>query len=217
VLKVCLQRNLARHENLAIKNNFTTSNRLSKLRTDLGIEFEINEDQRIAKGIKDASNRNSIITDFTSSTRSFLDGLGSAANAITGITDLLGGNSTITNITNKISKFSRAASIFLSPTIDQYQGGPGSRNGAGITTIRRFDYTNNANQTKRLLEIGKNKLPAPLPSNPQRKISLEAEKKVQQLENTPHTQLERINANITWNLEVKRYITFKFIINIKMF
>ena len=190
-----------KYTGVVTKNNGTNTNRLSKLRTDLGIEFELNEDRKVFRNISNI--RGTSLTDFTSGIRGAIQGIGDFANAVTGIVDVFGGNSRITNVANKVNNIARAAVSYLSPTIDQYQGGPGSINGIGTTTIRRFDYTNNYAKTKLIKQLAQNKIytadyaKKPLPSNPGSKISKEQEKKVQQLEKTPSTKLEEIASNLT--------------------
>ena len=185
-----------KYTNIVTKNN-NSNNRLFKLRKDLGIEFELEEDKKIYFGTKGIEQRTSLFTDYTATTRSVLQGLGDFSNAITGVVNLFGGNSAITNVTNKITRATRNVVNYLTPNIDQYQGGPGSINRIGTTTIRRFDYTNNYEKTKLILQLIKNKVPSPPPSNPNGKNTKATEQKVQKLETSTYTKLEEIASNLT--------------------
>jgi hypothetical protein len=178
-----------KYTGVVTKNNLETTNRLSKLRKNLGIEADLSEDIKVWKD--KTQSRLGITTDFTSGLRGIAQGIGGIANTVAGINSIFGGNANITNIANRISNVSRAVVNYLTPTIDQYQGGPGSINGIGTTTIRRFDYTNNYAKTKFLKEIVKSKLPSTpnvAPILTQSKFETEAKS----LDQTKQTQLREI-------------------------
>lgn len=186
-----------KYTGVVTKNNGTNTNRLSKLTKDLKLDFEVEQDRLVWQDKDRRTIRGTAVTDLTSGLRGISQGIGDFANAVTGITNVLGGNTRITNITNRIATVSRAVTNFLTPTIDQYQGGPGSVNAIGTTTIRRFDYTNNYAKTKVLKLLAQNKIytsnyaKKPLPSKPENKVSDEQYKKIQQLEKTKYTKLEK--------------------------
>jgi hypothetical protein len=191
-----------KYTGVVTKNNGTNTNRLSKLTQDLKLEFEVEQDKKVWQDKTRKTIRGTAVTDLTSGLRGITQGIGDIANTITGINNIFGGDPRISNVTNRIATISRTVTNFLTPTIDQYQGGPGSVNGIGTTTIRRFDYTNNYAKTKLIKQLAQNSLfsnpevQKPRPTSLQNKISKEQEKKVQELETTQYTKLENTSANV---------------------
>lgn len=90
--------------------------------------------------------------DFKSGLRNTISGFATFSNIVNSVANVFGGNSIINNISNKINKISKITSPFLSPVIDQYAGGPNTKDGIGFTTIRRFDYTNDLDKVTANLE-----------------------------------------------------------------
>ncbi len=130
-----------KYYNVVTRNNTpgetTSNNRLIKLNKDL------------QTGVGPISR----LTDFKSTLRNAVTGIADLFNLATGISNLLGGNDKINKITDKINNVSRVSSQYLSPYIDQYQGGPGSVNNIGFTTIRRFDVTNDLSKTDKIKQL----------------------------------------------------------------
>jgi hypothetical protein len=189
-----------KYSGVVTKNNtpgVNSSNRLWNLRKNLGVSFEVDENNKLL---------NNTFTDYSAATRGILQGLGNFSNAITGIVNLFGGDQRITNVTRKITGVTRTAVNYLTPYIDQYQGGPGSFKGIGTTTIRRFDYTNDPIKNDLILKLVQNKVPAsPQPlgkiSDPKfdlvNKTTKANERKVQELETTQYTKIEKTSATAT--------------------
>jgi hypothetical protein len=134
-----------KYSNIVAKNNQITSgkgNRLFDLSVKLGVgrnaETPIN---RLAQNIRN------VVSNITS-----------GLNTITRVVNAFGGNPILNNINNRVNQIGRAIDKALSPTVDQYLGGPNSTNGIGLTTIRRFDYTSNQSKTNILEGLTKTKL-----------------------------------------------------------
>ena len=98
---------------------------------------------------------NNRLTDFKSGILNAISSISGFLNTITGISNIFGGSPFLNNLNNKVNQITKIATPFLSPTIDQYNGGPNSKYGIGFTSIRRFDYTNNTDQTDTILKLGK--------------------------------------------------------------
>lgn len=96
------------------------------------------------------------VNDFKSGLRNTLSGLATFSNIVTSAFNVFGGNSIVNNINSKINKINKISSPFLSPIIDQYAGGPNTKDGIGFTTIRRFDYTNDLDKVNANLELVRN-------------------------------------------------------------
>jgi hypothetical protein len=186
------------------KNNtpgINSTNRLWRLRKNLGVGFEVD-----AKNLRIPSS----FLDYSASIRRTLQGLGDFTNTITGLINAFGGNDPITNITNKITRATRVAINYLTP-IDQYQGGPGSVNGAGVTTIRRFDFTQDPKKNDLINQLVKNKvssiiltdesIPLDPPDTSKFDIVNKTTKtnlsKVQALETSTYTKLDPTLTNLT--------------------
>ena len=99
--------------------------------------------------------RNSSVTlyNFKTTLRNTLTSIAKGINSITGIFNIFGGNQIINKINDKVNLINKVSTPFLTPTIDSYLGGPNSINGLGVTTIRRFDYTNNSEKASALKEL----------------------------------------------------------------
>jgi hypothetical protein len=115
--------------NIANSNNSGTdsiNNRLVLLRFQLGV----------------GNGAGSIIGRTQQKLKTLLGGVTSLANTATSVANIFGGNPLLNQINNKVNQISKIVAPYLNPIIDQYIGGPGSSNGVGITTIRRYDFTN---------------------------------------------------------------------------
>jgi hypothetical protein len=123
---------------IVTKNN-RSNNRLTNLYKDLNVGITSN-------------NR---LTDFKSGILNALSSVSGFLNTITSVSNIFGGSPFLNNLNNKVNQITKLATPFLSPTIDQYNGGPNSKYGVGFTSIRRFDYTNNADKTDTILKLGK--------------------------------------------------------------
>jgi hypothetical protein len=123
---------------IVTKNN-RSNNRLTNLYKDLNVGITPN-------------NR---LTDFKSGILNAISSISGFLNTITGISNIFGGSPFLNNLNNKVNQITKLATPFLSPTIDQYNGGPNSKYGIGFTSIRRFDYTNNTDKTDAILKLGK--------------------------------------------------------------
>jgi len=123
---------------IVTKNN-KLNNRLTNLYKDLNVGITPN-------------NR---LTDFKSGVLNAFSSVSGFLNTITGISNIFGGSPFLNNLNNKVNQITKIATPFLSPTIDQYNGGPNSKYGVGFTSIRRFDYTNNTDKTDTILKLGK--------------------------------------------------------------
>jgi hypothetical protein len=119
--------NIVRANNSGIDSS---NNRLVSLRRQLGV----------------GSGAGSIIGRTQQKLKAFLGGVTSLTNAATSVANVFGGNSLLNQLNNKVNQIGRVAAPYLDPIIDRYIGGPGSVNGIGITTIRRFDFTNTKGQ-----------------------------------------------------------------------
>ena len=95
------------------------------------------------------------LNDFKSGLRNTISGFATFSNIVTSVFNAFGGNDIVNNINNKVNKINKLASPFLSPVIDQYAGGPNTKDGIGFTTIRRFDYTNDVDKVNANLELVK--------------------------------------------------------------
>lgn len=124
--------------NIVTRNNIS-NNRLTNLYKDLNVGITPN-------------NR---LTDFKSGILNAISSISGFLNTITGISNIFGGSPFLNNLNNKVNQITKLATPFLSPTIDQYNGGPNSKYGIGFTSIRRFDYTNNTDKTDAILKLGK--------------------------------------------------------------
>jgi hypothetical protein len=123
---------------IVTKNN-KLNNRLTNLYKDLNVGITPN-------------NR---LTDFKSGVLNAFSSVSGFLNTITGISNIFGGSPFLNNLNNKVNQITKIATPYLSPTIDQYNGGPNSKYGVGFTSIRRFDYTNNTDKTDTILKLGK--------------------------------------------------------------
>ena len=130
--------------NIALYNNKinNNNNRLDKLHKKLGVG-------------RNPINR---LNDFKSGLRNTISGFASFANIVNSVANVFGGNDIINNISNKVNKINKIATPFLSPVIDQYAGGPNTKDGVGFTTIRRFDYTNDLDKIAANKDIVKHNL-----------------------------------------------------------
>jgi len=134
-----------KYSNIVAKNNETPSgkgNRLFDLSVSLGV----------------GRNPETAVSRFRQGVRQVISGITSTLNTVTRIANVFGNNPVLNNINNRANQIGGALDRILSPTIDQYLGGPNSTNGIGITTIRRFDYTVNQSKTNRLEGIVRTKL-----------------------------------------------------------
>lgn len=127
-----------KYTNIVTKNN-KSNNRLVNLQKDLQVGL-------------DPSNR---LANFKSGVLNALSSVSNFLNTVTGISNIFGGSPFLNNINNKVNQITKIATPYLSPTIDQYNGGPNSKYGIGFTSIRRFDYTNNEDKTEAILKLGK--------------------------------------------------------------
>jgi hypothetical protein len=135
--------------NIATSNNTTKNNRLVGLQNKLETKY-----YKLTPGI---SITQSSVNILKSKVKSILGGISTFTNTLAGISNIFGGSPFLNSLNNKISGISRLVSPFLSPTIDQYIGGPGSKFGIGTTNIRRFDFTNDLNKFNSLKELSDNK------------------------------------------------------------
>ena len=135
--------------NIATSNNTTKNNRLVGLQNKLETKY-----YKLTPGI---SITQSSVNILKSKVKNILGGISTFTNTLAGISNIFGGSPFLNSINNKISGISRLVSPFLSPTIDQYIGGPGSKFGIGTTNIRRFDFTNDLNKFNSLKELSDNK------------------------------------------------------------
>ena len=135
--------------NIATSNNTTKNNRLIGLQNKLETKY-----YKLTPG---ASIIPSSINTLKSKVNRILGGLSTFTNTLAGISNIFGGSPFLNRLNNKISGISKLVSPFLSPTIDQYIGGPGSKFGVGTTNIRRFDYTNDLDKFNSLKELSDNK------------------------------------------------------------
>jgi hypothetical protein len=131
--------------NIATSNNTTKNNRLVGLQNKLETKY-----YKLTPGI---SITQSSVNILKSKVKSILGGISTFTNTLAGISNIFGGSPFLNSINNKISGISRLVSPFLSPTIDQYIGGPGSKFGIGTTNIRRFDYTNDLDKFRAVKEL----------------------------------------------------------------
>lgn len=135
--------------NIATSNNTTKNNRLVELQNKLETKYY--------KLTPDVSITQSSINILKSRVRSILGGISTFTNTLAGISNIFGGSPFLNRLNNRISGISRLVSPFLSPTIDQYIGGPGSKFGVGTTNIRRFDFTNNLDKFRAVKELSDTK------------------------------------------------------------
>ena len=131
--------------NIATSNNTTKNNRLIGLQNKLETKY-----YKLTPG---ASIIPSSINTLKSKVNRILGGISTFTNTLAGISNIFGGSPFLNSLNNKISGVSRLVSPFLSPTIDQYIGGPGSKFGIGTTNIRRFDYTNDLDKFRAVKEL----------------------------------------------------------------
>jgi hypothetical protein len=131
--------------NIATSNNTTKNNRLVGLQNKLETKY-----YKLTPG---ASITPSSINILKSKVKSILGGISTFTNTLAGISNIFGGSPFLNSLNNKISGISRLVSPFLSPTIDQYIGGPGSKFGIGTTNIRRFDFTNDLDKFRAVKEF----------------------------------------------------------------
>jgi hypothetical protein len=131
--------------NIATSNNTDKNNRLVGLQNKLETKY-----YELTPG---ASITSSSINILKSKVKGILGGISTFANTLAGISNIFGGSPFLNSLNNKISGISRLVSPFLSPTIDQYIGGPGSKFGIGTTNIRRFDFTNNLDKFRAVKEL----------------------------------------------------------------
>jgi hypothetical protein len=135
--------------NIATSNNTTKNNRLVGLQNKLETKYH-----KLTPGV---SITQSSVNILKSKVKSILGGISTFTNTLAGISNIFGGSPFLNSINNKISGISRLVSPFLSPTIDQYIGGPGSKFGVGTTNIRRFDFTNDLDKFNALKELSDTK------------------------------------------------------------
>ena len=135
--------------NIATSNNTTKNNRLVGLQNKLETKYH-----KLTPGV---SITQSSVNILKSKAKSILGGISTFTNTLAGISNIFGGSPFLNQLNNKISGISKLVSPFLSPTIDQYIGGPGSRFGVGTTNIRRFDYTNDLDKFNSLKELSDTK------------------------------------------------------------
>ena len=119
--------NVVRANNSGINS---TNNRLVLLQSKLGV----------------GTSSGSIIGRAQQKLKTLLGGATSLLNTATSVANIFGGNPILNQINNKVNQIGKIAAPYLDPVIDQYIGGPGSSNGVGVTTIRRFDFTNTKGQ-----------------------------------------------------------------------
>ena len=131
--------------NIATSNNTTKNNRLIGLQNKLETKY-----YKLTPG---ASIIPSSINTLKSKVKGILGGISTFTNTLAGISNIFGGSPFLNRLNNKISGISKLVSPFLSPTIDQYIGGPGSKFGVGTTNIRRFDYTNDLDKFRAVKEL----------------------------------------------------------------
>jgi hypothetical protein len=131
--------------NIATSNNTDKNNRLVGLQNKLETKY-----YKLTPG---ASITPSSINILKSKVKGILGGISTFANTLAGISNIFGGSPFLNSVNTKISGISRLVSPFLSPTIDQYIGGPGSKFGIGTTNIRRFDYTNDLDKFRAVKEF----------------------------------------------------------------
>jgi len=131
--------------NIATSNNTTKNNRLVGLQNKLETKY-----YKLTPGV---SITQSSVNILKSKVKSILGGISTFTNTLAGISNIFGGSPFLNSVNTKISGISRLVSPFLSPTIDQYIGGPGSKFGIGTTNIRRFDYTNDLDKFRAVKEF----------------------------------------------------------------
>lgn len=131
--------------NIATSNNTTKNNRLVGLQNKLETKY-----YKLTPGV---SITQSSVNILKSKVKGILGGISTFTNTLAGISNIFGGSPFLNSLNNKISGISRLVSPFLSPTIDQYIGGPGSKFGIGTTNIRRFDYTNDLDKFRAVKEF----------------------------------------------------------------
>jgi hypothetical protein len=131
--------------NIATSNNTTKNNRLVGLQNKLETKY-----YKLTPGV---SITQSSVNILKSKVKGILGGISTFTNTLAGISNIFGGSPFLNSLNNKISGISRLVSPFLSPTIDQYIGGPGSKFGIGTTNIRRFDYTNDLDKFRAVKEL----------------------------------------------------------------
>jgi hypothetical protein len=135
--------------NIATSNNTTKNNRLVGLQNKLETKY-----YKLTPGV---SITQSSVNILKSKVKGILGGISTFTNTLAGISNIFGGSPFLNKINNKISGISRLVSPFLSPTVDQYIGGPGSKFGVGTTNIRRFDFTNDLDKFNSLKELSDTK------------------------------------------------------------
>lgn len=131
-----------KYYNIVTNNNKNKFNRLTNLHKDLSVGLI----------------QSNAVSNFKQTLRNTLNSIASGINAVTGIFNIFGGNQILNNINNKINQINKVAQPFLSPSIDQYLGGPNTQNGVGFTTIRRFDYTNDLAKTDTIRLLGASRI-----------------------------------------------------------
>jgi hypothetical protein len=167
--------------NIVTKNS-DNNNRLVKLIDKLkvgnvndnilgSISSPINNISKSISGIKNIAN-NTIknISTLSNNASGFINGITSLIDAfakpgskIDKITDKI--DNTVNKVNNFIQRGNKILSPILAPDIDkldEYLGGPGSNKGLGLTTIKRYYYTNNIDNTSAKIDssnIWASKLP----------------------------------------------------------
>ena len=138
-----------KYNNIALANNSTKNNRLVGLQNKLETKyFKLTPDTKISQsGVNILKNK----------VKGILNGISTFTNTLAGISNVFGGSPFLNSLNTKISGVSRLVSPFLSPVVDQYVGGPGSKYGIGTTNIRRFVYTNDLDKFNALKEISDTK------------------------------------------------------------
>lgn len=126
-----------KYVNIANSNNTTENNRLTKLRTKLNVGYNPDTTNLIPKKLN-------------SQIRGILSSVSSITNLAASISNLFGGSPFLNKLNNTVNNVTRVVSPFLDPQLDQYIGGPDSRFGIGVTSIRRFDFTNKLNDFEKL-------------------------------------------------------------------
>jgi hypothetical protein len=123
--------------NIANANNTTKDNRLTKLRTKLNVGYNPDTTNPIPKKIN-------------KQIKGVLSNISSITNLAASTSNLFGGSPFLNKLNNTVNNVAKVVSPFLDPQIDQYTGGPDSRFGIGVTSIRRFDFTNKLDDFEKL-------------------------------------------------------------------
>jgi hypothetical protein len=126
-----------KYDNIVKANNTTEDNRLTKLRTKLNVGYNPDTTNPIPKKLN-------------SQIRGILSSVSSITNLAASISNLFGGSPFLNKLNNTVNNVTKVVSPFLVPQLDQYTGGPDSRFGIGVTSIRRWDYTNKLEDFEKL-------------------------------------------------------------------